>query len=62
MKCPYRKKIIHKPEHTEGFITYYAADIEEYADCCESKCPFYRRWRTTSGGIEEHCKRAESEV
>lgn len=61
MKCPYRKRIIHKPEHTEGYVTYYAEDIEEFADCCESKCYFYRKKRMTDGSIEERCKRAESE-
>ena len=61
MKCPYQKRIIHQPERTKGCTTYFATDIEEFADCCGNKCPFYRKRRTTCGDIEEHCKRAESE-
>ena len=61
MKCPYQKSIIHQPEYTKSCITYFAKDIETFADCCESECPFYRKRREIDGSITEHCKRAESE-
>lgn len=62
MKCPYQKRIIHKPEYTENYILHYAVDIEEFADCCKNECPFYRSRRTTNYSTEEHCKRAEGEA
>lgn len=61
MKCPYQKRIIHQPERKENYTLHYAIDIEKFADCCGSECPFYRKKRKTDGSIEELCKRAESE-
>lgn len=59
MKCPYQTETIHKPEYTEGYVTYFARDVTKFYECVKSECPFYY----TSQGLEtvEHCHRAESE-
>ena len=54
MKCPFRKEVVHYPEQKVGYVKEFARDTEEYADCYERGCPFYRE---VFG--EEHCKRAE---
>ncbi len=41
MKCPFRKKIIHKPEIRNGYYPIYPQDVTEYMDCYENDCPFY---------------------
>ena len=38
MKCPYRKIIIHVPTT----VYTHAKDIEEFAECYEKECPYYR--------------------
>lgn len=38
MKCPYRKIIIHVPATTYN----HSKDVEEFADCHEEECPYYR--------------------
>ena len=56
MKCPYQTKVIHKPEYTERYVTYFAQDITVFCECVKSKCPFYyTSWN------QEHCSKAESE-
>ena len=58
MKCPYLKKVIHKPQVYDGYeILKYDEDIFEMCDCIQEECPFYY---TT--GTKDHCQRAESEV
>ena len=37
MKCPFKKKIIHH----ERYSYYCAYDVEEFAQCDYSDCPFY---------------------
>lgn len=67
MKCPYQKKVIHKPEFIDGFqTTRYAEDIIEFCDCLEKSCPFYyeRDSYKTNGKPFKiiECRRVESEV
>lgn len=58
MKCPYRTKVIHKPEQREWYLIKFAEDITEFCDCLKSECPFYY---TQLYETVEHCKRAENE-
>ena len=59
MKCPYRTRVIHKPEYTEGYIKHFAEDITEFCECLKSECPFYCTYWAHE--IVEHCRRAEME-
>ena len=59
MKCPYRTKIIHKPEYTDGYIKHFAEDITEFCDCVQDECPFY--YETWAHNPMKHCKKVESE-
>lgn len=58
MKCPYRTKVIHKPENTDGYGQNFAEDITEFMECIKSECPFYY---TTMYGNMDNCSRAEKE-
>lgn len=59
MKCPYRTKVIHKPEDTEGYVKNFAEDVTEFCDCIKSECPFY--FTTLAHEMIERCGRAEKE-
>lgn len=70
MKCPYQKKVIHRPEvllHNpealeEIITTIYAEDITVFCECLKSECPFYYTTEyKPARKIKEHCRRAESE-
>lgn len=60
MKCPYQTKVIHKPEHTDGYIKYFAEDITKFCECVKSECPFYY----TSGVRKtiEHCRKGKNDA
>lgn len=55
MRCPYQKRVIHKPEDTLGYMKHFAEDITVFADCLKCECPFYYKKNT------DHCRRAERE-
>lgn len=62
MKCPYQKRVIHKPEYTEGYVRHFAEDITEFGDCVMTECPFYYTIEhSLVREITEHCRKAESE-
>lgn len=62
MKCPYQTRVVHRPEHTEGYVRYCAEDITEFGDCVKTECPFYHTTEyKPARKITEHCRRAESE-
>ena len=42
MKCPYRKIVTHVGERVEGVIILPPKDVEEFAECYEWECPFYK--------------------
>lgn len=66
MKCPYLKKVIHKPQVYDGYeILNYQEDISEMCDCLQKECPFYyitEEHKPSYNKLKEHCQRAESEV
>lgn len=53
MKCPYRKRTVHQPDRYKDGRRCFAVDIEEYAECHEKECPFYR---------EGTCMKADSDM
>jgi hypothetical protein len=59
MKCPYRKKVIHKDKRHEMYTIKYAQDIEEFCECDKEECPFYRSEKDGYSG--ENCSRADAE-
>ncbi len=59
MKCPYRIRMIHKPEYRCGYGKHFAEDITEFNECLKSECPFY--YTSWAHETVEHCRRAESE-
>lgn len=62
MKCPYQKKVIHKPVITENGIKA-SEDIAEFCECLKAECPFYYATEyKPARHIIEHCRRVESEV
>ena len=65
MKCPYRTKVIHKPENTDGYVKHFAEDITEFCECVKTGCPFYDAIDYTdeyAKHVKEHCRKAEREV
>lgn len=62
MKCPYQTEVIHKPEYTANYITYYAKDITQFGDCVKEECPFYHYRINSDASRREYCFKAESEV
>lgn len=62
MKCPYQKKVIHKPVITDDGIKC-SEDITEFCECLRLECPFYYTNEYKSVRIiTEHCRRVDSEV
>lgn len=53
MKCPYRTVTIHNPQYTENYVTHYAKDVVEFAECHKFDCLYYK-------GINE-CEKIERE-
>ena len=66
MRCPYQKKIIHKPSQIDNsgcFIPEYAEDITVFGECLRGECPYYQKIDYKHpGGIIETCRKVESEV
>lgn len=52
MKCPYRKIIIHIPATTYT----HSKDVEEFADCHEEECPYYRSDKQCQKEVNERKK------
>lgn len=62
MKCPYQKKIIHKPAITKDGVKC-SEDIAEFCDCMRLDCPFYyTKEYTATRRVTEHCRRVDREV
>ena len=63
MKCPYLKKVKHRPPVYDGYeILNYQEDISEMCDCIQKECPFYYTTKECTPTYQttiEHCKRAE---
>lgn len=57
MKCPYRKTIVHQPEIREGDKIRFERQTEEFGECYESECPFFR----TRPDGEKDCRKAARE-
>lgn len=55
MICPYRKRVIHRPDHVDGCTRYYALDTEEFLDCYKKDCPFY-------AAENDECLKAAAEI
>ena len=61
MICPFRLKTtehIIKPLNiitVDGTVTLMKVVNEEFAECCETECPFYNEWN------ECHCNRVQGE-
>ena len=63
MKCPYQTRVIHRPEHREGNVIYFAEDITKFCECVKSKCPFYYTTEyNPATKITKYCRRVEREV
>ena len=62
MKCPYQKKVIHKPVITENDVIC-SEDIAEFCECMRAECPFYYTTEyTINRRVVEHCHRVDREV
>lgn len=49
MKCPYRKKVIHKN----------TSDNEEFMDCYGTECPFWSTRTYSNGDLVYECKKCK---
>jgi len=56
MRCPWRIKTVHVPQHTEQvYIKVWPYDKTEFEKCYEEECPYYKK--NPEDGIAE-CRRS----